>query len=67
MPIYEYKCACGNTFDARNTIRKRRKSRCMHCGSMANKVDIYPIGGIQVDLGKPDWADSWTAIPKSIF
>ena len=38
MPLYEYKCECGNRFEDLNSIANRHRAECIHCGKMADKV-----------------------------
>lgn len=35
MPNYDYRCECGEVFEERNSIEKRKMARCK-CGKIAN-------------------------------
>ena len=42
MPLYEYKCECGNRFEDLNSIANRHRAECIHCGKMADVV-VSPV------------------------
>ncbi|MCK9526638.1 MAG: zinc ribbon domain-containing protein [Limnochordia bacterium] len=37
-PLYQYRCKCGNEFDAWNKIKERQYAKCTRCGQLAEKV-----------------------------
>lgn len=37
MPVYDYKCACGNTFECRQTFESEPFAKCSKCGKMAHR------------------------------
>ncbi len=37
MPLYEYKCQCGKTFEAIMSIDLRHEAHCPDCGRLARK------------------------------
>jgi putative FmdB family regulatory protein len=36
--LYDYKCRCGHTFDAFNSVENREFAECPKCGEQADKV-----------------------------
>lgn len=39
MPLYEYRCpSCGNKFEEKKPINKRRDAKCPNCGHKAYLV-----------------------------
>jgi putative FmdB family regulatory protein len=38
MPIYEYKCKCGEAFEKRQPLADRATATCPNCGISANKI-----------------------------
>jgi putative FmdB family regulatory protein len=36
--LYEYKCECGNKFDARVPFELRATATCPKCGKVAHKI-----------------------------
>jgi putative FmdB family regulatory protein len=68
MPMYSYTCSrCGLGFDARRSVEERSSAPCPFCTATAKKDAIQQIAGTSVDPGKPDYADAWTARPKTVF
>lgn len=43
MPLYEYKCSCGNHWDAFHSIEFRDSETC-ECGLKADRVWAFPQG-----------------------
>jgi putative FmdB family regulatory protein len=37
MPVYDYKCACGHTFECRQDFSSEPFARCSECGAMAHR------------------------------
>lgn len=37
MPVYDYKCACGHTFECRQTFESEPFAKCTECGKMAHR------------------------------
>jgi putative FmdB family regulatory protein len=42
MPLYDYKCICGKTFEAMKQMSERACAECPDCGIMANKILSAP-------------------------
>lgn len=38
MPLYNYKCSCGNEFEAFEKMDHSAFSKCPHCGSNGNQT-----------------------------
>lgn len=37
MPVYDYKCACGHTFECRQTFESEPFAKCAECGKIAHR------------------------------
>ena len=42
MPVYEYKCECGNEFEDLNRMSERHRAECIRCGKFADMVVSAP-------------------------
>jgi putative FmdB family regulatory protein len=42
MPIYEYRCAEGHTFEVRQSFSEDALTECIECGAPANRV-LHPV------------------------
>jgi putative FmdB family regulatory protein len=42
MPLYQYKCECGNTFDAWGKMDDHHTFKCKECGGIAHHVITAP-------------------------
>ena len=50
MPLYDYECSCGNTFERVLSVKEcDRPQKCLKCGAEALKVIRTGHGGIQCD------------------
>lgn len=38
MPLYEYKCSCGNLWEARHSVDFRNEEVCPDCGFRPQRV-----------------------------
>tara|TARA_Y100000004_G_C8688079_1_gene316264 strand:- start:191 stop:409 length:219 start_codon:yes stop_codon:yes gene_type:complete len=47
MPLYEYKCSCGETFDTVQTMREPKLTKCLEINDCDKK------GTLQRIIGKP--------------
>lgn len=56
MPLYDYKCECGEKFDKILPIDKRDEGICPKCGKKCKHI-ITPVRHVWV--GPPEWASSW--------
>lgn len=50
MPMYEYKCECGNAFEDLNRIAERHQAECLLCGRMAKVIMSAPRIDPNADL-----------------
>lgn len=46
MPLYDYECECGNTFDAILTVANCDQPQRCKCGKVARKIIALGHGGI---------------------
>jgi putative FmdB family regulatory protein len=56
MPIYNYKCSCGNTFDALYKIADRnlpKEQECKECG-ITGEIEIQ-ISNVRIVAGVGDF------------
>lgn len=45
MPLYDYQCECGNSFEEVRPMAERACAPCAKCGSMAKQVIGAPAVG----------------------
>lgn len=61
MPLYDYKCSCGNKFAAINTVEYRELAPCPACGEAAkhtiSPVNFDPKMGLDPDFAT--FSDKW--------
>ena len=61
MPLYNYECACGASFDELKPVSERHTEKCKNCGATAKQrittVAFDPRMGL--DSGFPTMVERW--------
>lgn len=63
MPLYEYKCTCGNRFAEIKHVDEREICPCPECGEWAKHV-VTPVNfdpKMGLDPAMPTFYDKWAA------
>ncbi len=69
MPVYDYKCTCGYTFECRQTFESEPFAKCSECGKMAHRQlhcppIIFKGSGFYITDHRKDPADDKPARAK---
>lgn len=66
MPLYQYECSCGHTFEELAKVEERESVPCPKCG-VTGKPTIAPAHfdyRMGVDLDFPTMADKWAKLQR---